>query len=145
MISPQLAREEEFLDGFKGPTEDLLKHMVNSWWTNIGESKLSAIPKIIVSESGNFPELAQFFVDTVVKRARNLYTKVISRGIVRGEFATKDPDAVARLVIAPLVHLLIWMHSLKPFDDDATFDSSDNIKEYIDLHISFILCGLKKV
>ena len=144
MISPQLAREEEFLDNFKGSTEELLRHMVNSWWDNIGETKLSAIPKIIVSESGNFPELAQFFVNTVVKRARNLYTSVISRGIVRGEFATKDPDAVARLVIAPLVHLLIWMHSLRPYDNDMTFENDESIKEYIDLHISFILSGLKK-
>ena len=138
MIAPQIAKEEEFLEGFQGPTEELLRQMIHSWWANIGETKLSAIPKLIVSEAGNFPELAEFFVNNVVKRARNLYSQVISRGIVRGEFAPNDPDALARLVLAPLVQLLIWMHSLKPFDDDV------NIKEYIDLHIGFILTALKK-
>ena len=138
MIAPKIAREEELVEQFQGTTAELLKQMIYDWWSAIGETKLSAIPKLIISESGNFPELADFFVNKVVKRARNLYSKVISRGIVNGEFKVNDPDAVARLVIAPLVHLLIWQHSLKPFDDKL------DVNEYIELHVNFILNGLNK-
>ena len=138
MVAPQLEREEAMVEAYQGPTEQLLRDMINDWWQHIGESRLSAIPKLIVSESGNFPELAEFFVNKIVKRARKLYAKAISRGIVRGEFQAFDPDAVARLVIAPMVQLVIWMHSLQPYDHPV------HVREYIDLHIQFILKNLRK-
>ena len=139
MIAPQLEREEALVDAYQGPTDILLREMIHDWWEHIGNSKLSAIPKLIISESGNFPELAEFFVDTIVKRARRLYAKAISRGMVRGEFNAFDPDVVARLVIAPMVQLVIWMHSLQPFDNRI------DVKDYLDLHVSFILKNLVKV
>lgn len=138
MIAPQLEREEALVEAYQGPTEVLLREMIHDWWQYIGNSKLSAIPKLIVSESGNFPELAEFFVNTVVKRARKLYASTISRGIVRGEFNPVDPDVVARLVVAPMVQLVIWRHSLQ------AFDNSLDVKDYLDLHIQFLLKNLVK-
>ncbi len=138
MITPRLEQEELMVEQFQGPTDVLLKKMIYDWWDVIGNTRLSAIPKLIISESGNFPELARFFTDNVVKRARGLYAKTISRGVVRGEFQAHDPDGAARLVIAPMVHLVIWMHSLQPYDHPM------NIKEYLDLHVEFILKNLKK-
>ena len=138
MITPALAREEALVDAYQGPTDVLLREMIHDWWEHIGNSRLSAIPKLIVSEAGNFPELAEFFVNTVVKRARKLYAKAISRGMVRGEFNAYDPEAVARLGIAPLVHLGVWVHSLQPFDHRL------NIQDYLDLHCQFILNNLVK-
>lgn len=138
MISPEIERVEEMVANYQGPSDHLLRQLIRAWWVNVGETRLSAIPKIVISESGNFPELAQFFVDTVVKRARKLFTDVVSRGVVSGEFNTVETQAVARLIIAPLVYATIWQHSLKPFDDDFLSD------EYIDLHIKFILKSLIK-
>jgi len=138
MISPELDRVEDMLENFSGSSEELLRQLIRSWWQSVGETKLSAIPKLIVSESGNFPELAEFFVNKVVIRARKLFTNVISRGIVSGEFNIYEPEAVARLVIAPLVQATIWMHSLKPFDETA------GTEDFIELHTEFILKGLVK-
>jgi len=138
MISPEIEKVETMVANYKGPTDHLLRQLIRAWWTNVGETRLSAIPKIVISESGNFPELAEFFVETVVKRARRLFTDVVSRGVVSGEFNTVETQAVARLIIAPLVYATIWQHSLKPFDDDYLSD------EYVDLHIKFILKSLIK-
>ena len=138
MISPEIEKVETMVANYKGPTDHLLRQLIRAWWTNVGETRLSAIPKIVISESGNFPDLAQFFVETVVKRARRLFTDVVSRGVVSGEFNTVETQAVARLIIAPLVYATIWQHSLKPFDDDYLSD------EYVDLHIKFILKSLIK-
>ena len=70
MISPEIDKVEAMVANYKGPTDHLLRQLIRAWWTNVGETQLSAIPKIVISESGNFPELADFFVETVVKRAR---------------------------------------------------------------------------
>ena len=138
MITPEIDRFEEMVELYKGPYNKLLQQMIKGWWQNVGETKLSAIPKLVISESGNFPELAEFFVNTVVKRARKVFTNVISKGIVNGEFTAHEPEAVARLIIAPLVQMTIWMHSLKPYDDQS------GTKDFVELHTEFILKGLVK-
>jgi len=137
-ITPQIDEVEVLLDDFQGTQADLLRHMINGWWMGVACTSLSAIPKIIVSESGNFPELAEYFTRTVVVRSRNLFSKVISRGMLNGEFELYESETVARLVIAPLVQATIWMHSLKPYDDET------GTQNYLQLHTEFILNSLVK-
>ena len=137
-ISPQLDQVEAMLGGFEGSQADLLKQLINAWWLGIACTSLSAIPKIIVSESGNFPELAEFFTRNVVTRSRKLFTQVIQQGMNSGEFRLYDAQTVARLVVAPLVQATIWMHSLKPYDD------TDGTQNYLQLHTEFILNSLLK-
>jgi AcrR family transcriptional regulator len=138
MISPRLDEFEEMVKLYQGPSDELLRKMIKGWWQSVGETRLSAIPKLITSEAGNFPELAEFFVNTVVKRGRKIFTDVVSRGITSGEFNIYEPRAVARLIIAPLVQLTIWMHSLKPYDENM--DNND----FLELHTEFILKSLIK-
>ena len=85
-ITPQIDRFAQIVDEFDGSNADLLRNMINGWWIGIACTSLSAIPKIMVSQSGNFPELAEYFTRTVVTRSRNLFSKVISRGMISGEF-----------------------------------------------------------
>jgi len=138
MIEPQLDQNEHLIDNYQGSAEDLLRELATGWWQSVIETKLSAIPKLVISESGNFPEMAKFFMQNVAIRSRNTFVKVIEYGIRKGEFIKCDPVAAARLVIAPLVHASIWMHSLEAFDED-NFD-----RNYLELHIQFLLKGLKK-
>ncbi len=135
-ITPQLDTVEKLVDEFAGSHADLLKQMITGWWMGVACTPLSAIPKIIVSESGNFPELAEYFTNNVVIRSRKLFSKVISRGIECGEFRLYEADTVARLVIAPLVQATIWMHSLRPYDDET------GTQNYLQLHTEFILNSL---
>lgn len=137
-ITPQIDQLAQLVDNFEGSQAELLKNMINAWWMGIACTSLSAIPKIIVSESGNFPELAEYFTKTVVTRSRDLFSKVISRGMISGEFELYEAETVARLVIAPLVQATIWMHSLKPYDDDT------GTQNYLQLHTEFILNNLLK-
>ncbi len=137
-ITPQIDQVAELVDSFEGSQAELLKNMINAWWMGIACTPLSAIPKIMVSESGNFPELAEYFTKTVVTRSRDLFSKVISRGMISGEFELYEAETVARLVIAPLVQATIWMHSLKPYDDDT------GTQNYVQLHTEFILNSLLK-
>jgi len=137
-ITPQLDKVESLVNEFEGNQADLLKHLINGWWMGIACSSLSAIPKIITAESGNFPQLAEYFTHNVVTRSRHLFSKVIRRGLEAGEFREYDAQTVARLVVAPLVQATIWMHSLKQYDDE------EGTHSYLRLHTGFILNGLIK-
>ncbi len=136
-ITPQLDQVESLVEHFEGTHEDLLKHLINGWWMGVACSSLSAIPKIIVSESGNFPKMAEYFTRNVVIRSRKLFTRVLERGMRKGEFRQLDAETVARLIIAPLVQATIWMHSLRPYDEET------GTQNYLQQHIEFILNNLR--
>ena len=138
MVTPKIARVEQLVEQHEGSNAELLKLLVTGWWKDVASTKLSAIPKLMVSECGNFPELAEFFVNTVVKRARAVFSRVIRQGIEQNEFIRQDPDMLARLVMAPIVQAAIWSHSLKQFDDHQDMDA------YIAMHIQLIEKSLVK-
>ena len=52
----------------------------------VADSPLSAMPKLMISEARNFPDLAQFYLQEVIRRGHKLLTAIIARGVERGEF-----------------------------------------------------------
>jgi len=138
MVNPMVDEAETTIKEFQGSASALLEKMVSGWWSAIWHSKLSAIPKLIVSEAGNFPEMAEFYVETIVKRARGQFEKIIQRGIDDDEFIDCDVTAATRLLMSPVIQANIWKHSLKPFDDELDEQS------YIKLHLRIFISGLKK-
>lgn len=101
-------------------------------------TRLDIIPKLIVSESGNFPALTKFFVEQVTKRVRGIIAGIIQRGIERNEFIDCDPDIAARLLLAPIFQAQIWKHSLRIYDDQYDHEL------YITTHLNLFLNGIKK-
>jgi AcrR family transcriptional regulator len=136
MIIPLVDQNDERVANYTGSAALLLRELLEGMWQAVVETKLSAIPKLVISESGNFPEMAEFFVKKVVLRSRQSFIKVIEYGIEQGEFRQCNPLTVARLAIAPLVHASIWMHSLKAFDENYSNE------DYLELHIDLLLKGL---
>ena len=99
---------------FEGPSAQLLEHLVLEWWRRYGATKASGISKLVMSESSNFPELARFFQDEVVTPGHALVRSVLQRGISRGEFRRVDLDMSVHSVLAPLLFLVTWKHSMAP-------------------------------
>jgi len=137
-INPRLAQVEKLVSDDDGPASDLLARLIRAWWSNVTGSHISALPKLIISESGNFPELAEFFTRTVVRRTRQLFATVIQKGIDRGEFATGDATTLARLALAPMIQSVIWMHSLGPYDDPQ------DPGQYLDTHIRIFIKSISR-
>lgn len=138
MISPMVDEAESVIQHFEGSSSKLLEMIVTRWWTNVWHSKLTAIPKLIFSEAGNFPEMAEFYVEVIVKRVRGLFEKIIQQGIDNNEFTNCDNRVAARLLMAPVIQAHIWKHSLKQYDDEL------DEQAYIKLHLKLFLSGLEK-
>ena len=83
-------------------------------FTRIVSSRLSAIPKLVLTEAGNFPDLARFYLEEVVERGKALFHKVLERGVANGEFRPLDTESVVLCVIAPLLFACLWRHSFEP-------------------------------
>lgn len=115
-LVPLLARNEEVIAASTAPTPVLLRQLILGLPGLMANNPASALPKLIISEAQNFPDLAQFYLSEVVERGRKLIRGLIARGIARGEFRDVDVDHVFYSVMAPLVLTALWQHSFAPYD-----------------------------
>ena len=139
IVVPEVAKIEKQVAEFSGNSDDLLRNLVLGWWQAVGETRLCGIPKMVIADAGNFPELARFFIDEVATRMRNIFEDILVKGIESGEFVNCDVKNAARAIMAPMVLAAIWERSLKPFDPDVC-DTPAYLNAYLDL----IINGLRK-
>ena len=127
------------IETFTGSTADLLRYSMQTWWAHYGATKASGISKLVMSEARNFPELAQFYQDEVVEPGRELIRTILQRGVSRGEFRPLDMRYGVYSVLAPMLFLLMWKHSLGA----CVPQNADIVPEdYITAQIDIILQGL---
>jgi len=110
-VVPMLATAEQLAADRAADPETLLRRMVIDWWRGMGPSGLGGLPKLVMSEAENFPELAQFWYGEVVVRGRRVFAQVLSRGIEAGRFRAVDVDLAVRMILAPVLMASIWEHS----------------------------------
>lgn len=92
----------------------------------LADPRRVALPKLVIAEAGNFPDLARFYRREVMERALGLLAGILRRGADRGEFRPIDPVVAARLFVAPVLLTAIWRTTFAPlegaegrFDPDA--------------------------
>jgi len=66
-LLPILAEGERFVATFQGSSADLMCEIVLGWWELIGTKPIGGIPKLIMAEARNFPEIARFYYDEVIE------------------------------------------------------------------------------
>lgn len=137
-ILPALAEGEAILARHGGSAFDLLELLLNNWWTMIGETRLAGIAKLMISEARNFPEIAQFYYENVIKRGRALVGAALERGMASGEFRTMDVATCIDVIIAPVLMLNIWRHSMA-----CCLGGQANPREYLGIHLDLLRQGLQ--
>ena len=132
-ISGQYPEWRTEIDSFTGSTAELLQHSMHVWWSRYGATKASGISKLIMSEATNFPELAVFYQAEVVDPGRELIRRILQRGVDSGEFRPLDMKYGIYTVLAPMLFLLMWKHSLGAcVPENAAIVPEDYIKAQID-------------
>lgn len=126
-------------EAFEGSTSDMLRHCMRLWWERVGGTRLSGLTKLMLSEGGNFPELADFYRREVVQPAHQLMRRILQRGVDSGEFAPVDVDLAIYTVIAPMIFLMLSRHAPAIcIDKDAAIDPD----QYIAMQAETVLRGL---
>src|SRR5260370_865691 len=60
-IVPAIAQGEALAQSFRGSARELLTQIIRDFWQFLCETPASALPKLMVAEAANFPELARFY------------------------------------------------------------------------------------
>jgi AcrR family transcriptional regulator len=115
-IVPALGEAELSIAEFDGHSADLLRSVMLSWWQRVGATKASGIVKLVTAEAGNFPELAQFYQDEVIMRGTRMIAGMLERAVARGEFRPVNVSQMTQVLMAPMLMLITWKHSVSPWE-----------------------------
>lgn len=113
LLLPNVAMAERRIAEHKGSAAELLRALVTMFGRTIAESKLGAIPKLVAAEAGNFPDLARFYYEEVIKRGMRAIGGLLQRGAAAGEFRPVPPEQFLPLLMGPLLLLVVWKHGFE--------------------------------
>ncbi|MCD6073870.1 MAG: TetR family transcriptional regulator [Rhodospirillales bacterium] len=138
-LVPNIALAEARLAESEGTTAEMFRNVVGNFLATVVGSKIGAIPKLIIGEAHNFPDIAKFYVDEVIMRGLKIVATILQRGIDRGEIRPSvDPVTAAPVLIGPLLLLVIWKKVLEPHSG-RTIDPVKYIQSYADIVLNGLL------
>lgn len=136
-IVPAVAEGEAMLARHAGSAFELLRSLLEGWWAMLGDTGYSGVPKLIIAEARNFPDVARFYYENVVQRGRALVGAALERGMASGEFRRRDIDTCIDVIIAPLLMHIVWRHSLA-----HCMMAQPDPRAYVALHLELLRNGL---
>lgn len=128
---------QAFVTHYQGSAAELLRLVVASLGEFARTSDRVILPRLLLAEAGNFPELVKFWRQELLDRGLGILQSIIRRGVETGEFRDLPPEHVARLCVAPMIVIVIWRTTFAQFDKEA-YDHQG----LVDAHLQLLLHGL---
>jgi AcrR family transcriptional regulator len=136
-IGERIAAITERLQGADGSAAEQLRFVLTTLGHFASTSDRVVLPRVLLAEAGNFPELAEFWRKEIIDRGLGLFEMIIKRGMARGEFRKMAPGHAARLCVAPLLVLILWRTLFARFDAEPY-----DYPGLIESHVTTLLKGL---
>ena len=137
-IGQQIEQVRAQLSAFPGSSADLLRLVLTTMGHFAMTSDRVVLPRLVLAEAANFPQLAEFWRREIIDRGIALLTTILERGIERGEFRKVTPQHAARLCVAPILMIVLWRTTFAQFDDEPY-----DYQALIETHLQTLLEGLK--
>lgn len=137
-IVPHIQSGEQRVVDFQGNPLDLLREAYMSWASIVTDPLMGGLCKLAVTEAANFPEVARFYFEEVVKRTRVVFAGILQRCIDAGEIRSVPLDLAVREITAPILFSVMWRQSMASHDDHVI-----DFPRYLDFHFDTLLHGLR--
>lgn len=96
------------------PGEVLLRGFIAVMAQRLMEEDMAFVPRVIIGEGRNFPDLARFYHSHVIARGLGAVERLIAHGVARGEFVCADLPQAARTVVGGVLIGAIWKMVFEP-------------------------------
>jgi AcrR family transcriptional regulator len=136
-MTPAVEAAEALANEAGRPSADLLRCFVFGWWQMVGSTALGGLPKLLVAEAGNFPEIALWFHESMIRRAQKALARIIESGIARGEFRPVEANVAARVFFAPMFSYVVWQRSF-----DTTVCDLPSPESFFETALDLLVDGL---
>lgn len=135
-LSVNLKAFEHVAEGADAPLAVVLPKLLTHAVTQVGDSRLPAILRMVIADSRTLPDLAVIWHDEVVAQALGLLTGLIAAAQKRGEVREGDPALYAFSLIGPFVTGLLFR---EVFGQEGLF--SPDLAKLVSQHVETILRG----
>jgi hypothetical protein len=71
-------------------------------------SPVAVVIRLLIAEGPRHPDLLDFYWDNVVSKGMRAMSRIVERGIERGEFRDSAVTELPQLLIAPVMVSVIW-------------------------------------
>jgi AcrR family transcriptional regulator len=121
-----------------GSPSDLLRELLSQMYMNVVRNeKVRAIVRMLVAESGRFPQLAEIYHKEVIVPGMKAMHQVLLKGVAEGSFRKSTVLEFPQVIVAPGLAAMLWQllfNRRHPLDLDA----------YMKAHVEFVLKGLER-
>jgi len=137
-VVASLAEAEVFVRTFDGSARGLLAELIRRMYGRVRREQMMQLARVVQGELPHFPELARFYFDEVILRARRLIEQVLERGVASGEFRPSATGFAARGLSSMLVHTAQVQCFFQRFDPQALTEEQA-VEGLIDLYLHGVL------
>lgn len=115
-IAPIAERAAALADTGKADPEGALRAIITMVAGRISQPGLFAVPRLVVSISARFPDIAALYRDRVVRPAWQALTGLVEAGVSQGRFAPIEPACAVRALMGPMLLEALRRHALGDAD-----------------------------
>jgi len=112
-----------FANSFSGSACELLEELISRHYAEVVTNrKARAILRLLIAESGKFPQLSEVYDREVIEPSITAMRLVLERGVASGEFRQMRTADFPQMLAAPAVLAVVWILILgerAQFDLDA--------------------------
>jgi len=111
-VGPLAANVQQIAAIGAGDPLTALRMMATAAAFRLADPNLFAVPRLVIGISGRFPEIAKYYREHVVAKARGALESLIDGAKAKGQIRPVDTNAVVRAFIGPLFFEAMWTHVL---------------------------------
>ncbi len=104
---------------------------------NLGDPKVLAVPKLIMRESVQFPELAAIYRRDVIDKVLPVMRRMIEHQVKVGRFKPVDAELAIRSIIGPIIAHVVIAEVFKIVPEEGL-----QMERMISQHIDILMNGL---
>lgn len=131
-LGAEMTRVEEAIAASEAPADELIRMALGRLGEFMRSSDRVVLPKIVIAEAGNFPELVRFYRRELIDRGLQLLGTLIRKGIAQGIFRPLAVEHAARLCVAPILLSAVWRSTFAKFDAEP-YDYAGLVKTHLDV------------
>lgn len=137
MIHPVLGDVDEFISGFVGSAEILVRDLLSRPYREVVRNeKARGIIRLLIAEARSFPQLSDIYDREVIQPGMKALRLALEKGVASGEFRRTAAADFPQILVGPMVLAVVWTlinGEQRPLDLDA----------YMAAHLEFALAGLR--
>ena len=136
-IVPVIVNAEKMAKQNSRDPQVALKAMITNIATRMSDPRMAAIPRLVIAEAGQFPELAEMYHAEVIKRGLSVIERLLKRGTEAGTFRSIDPKSGLCNVVGPIITNMLLVNIFGEFDS-----SERDPRVFIESHLDILFNGL---